>query len=303
MMLLSAALACTLATVPKPPVKVVPDITYATVGKEKLQLDLVLPAGPGPHPVVLCFHGGAWTAGSRKDLTRPSIQLPGVTTSPTNDPGILENLARRGYAAATVSYRLAPKCKFPSQIEDAKTAVRFLRANAKKYDLDPDRFAAMGFSAGGHLALMLGTTDSTAGFEGTEHAEQSSKVQCVIDFFGPTDMSMYAETPGVAESFIAAFLGKECLSDPKSYSRASPIEYVSKSAAPTLFIHGTMDLVVPIVHSEKMYKKMKEAGVSVGMHKVSWKGHGWEDRDASRAAALATLEFLNTHLVAKPEKK
>ncbi|MCU0703928.1 MAG: alpha/beta hydrolase [Fimbriiglobus sp.] len=302
MLLWPAALACTLVTAPKPDVKVLPDITYATVGQEKLQLDLVLPPGPGPHPVVVCFHGGAWSAGSRKDLTRPAM-LP--TTAPTtaSEPGILVNLARRGYAAATVSYRLAPKHKFPAQIEDAKTAVRFLRANAAKYSLDVDRVAAMGFSAGGHLALLLGTTDSSAGFDGGEHPAQSSKVQCVIDFFGPTDMALYAETPGAAEGFIAGFLGKECLTDPKVYQRASPLAYAGKSAAPTLFVHGTMDLIVPIVHSEKMLKKLKDDGVPVSMHKVPWKGHGWEDKDASRGAAMATLEFLNMHLPPKAEKK
>ncbi len=302
-MLVSAALACALVTAPKPAVTVKPDITYATYGKEKMQLDLVLPAGPGPHPVVLCFHGGAWTAGSRKELTTPTIVIPGLTPSGSKEVGILENLARRGYAAATVSYRLAPKSKFPAQIEDAKTAVRFLRANAKKYDLDPDRVAAMGFSAGAHLALLLGTTDSAAGFDGTEHADQSSKVQCVIDFFGPADMALYAESPGLKESILTSLLGKECQTDPKCITRASPMEYVSKTSAPTLFIHGTVDLVVPIVHSEKMYKKMKEAGVPVAMHKVPWKGHGWEDQDATRAAAMAAMEFLNTHLVAKPETK
>lgn len=302
-MFLSAALACTLATAPKPAVRVVPDVTYATVGKEKLQLDLVLPAGPGPYPVVLVFHGGAWTGGSRKELTAPSMSIPGITPNPSKDVGILENLARRGYAAATVSYRLAPKAKFPAQIEDAKTAVRFLRANAKKYDLDPDRVGAMGFSAGGHLALLLGTTDSKAGLDGKDYPDQSSRVKCVIDFFGPTDMSLYAESPGVVESFIVAFLGKECLTDPNCFKRASPIEYVSQASAPTLFIHGTMDFVVPIVHTEKMYKKMKEAGVPVALHKVPWKGHGWEDRDASREAAAAALEFLNTHLDPKAETK
>lgn len=303
MMFLSAVVACTLATAPKPAVTVKPDITYATVGKEKIQLDLVLPPGPGPHPVVLCFHGGAWTAGSRKELTTPTVVIPGVTPNPTREVGILENLARRGYAAATVSYRLAPKAKFPAQIEDAKTAVRFLRANAKTYDLDPDRIAAMGFSAGGHLALLLGTTDSSAGFDGPEHAGVSSKVQCVIDFFGPADMGLYAESQGLKESILTSLLGKECQTDPKCVTRASPVEYVSKASAPTLFIHGTVDLVVPIVHSERMFKKMKEAGVPVAMHKVPWKGHGWEDPDATRAAAMATMEFLNTHLAAKPEKK
>lgn len=302
-MLLTAALACSLAAAPKPAVKAVPDITYATVGKEKLQLDLVLPAGPGPHPVVLCFHGGAWTAGNRKELTTPTVNIPGLTPTPSTEVGILENLARRGFAAATVSYRLAPKAKYPAQIEDAKTAVRFLRANAKKYDLDPDRVAALGFSAGGHLALLLGTTDSTAGFDGTEHLDQSSRVQCVIDFFGPSDMTLYAESQGLKESILTSLLGKECQTDPKCITRASPFEFASKNSAPTLFIHGTMDFVVPIVHSEKTYKKMKEAGVPVAMHKVPWKGHGWEDKDATRAAAMATMEFLNTHLAPKAEKK
>ena len=301
-MFLSAALACALATAPKPAVTVKPDITYATVGKDKLQLDLVLPAGPGPHPVVLCFHGGAWSAGSRKELTTPTIVIPGLTPSGSKEVGILENLARRGYAAATVSYRLAPKSKFPAQIEDAKTAVRFLRANAKKYDLDPDRVAAMGFSAGGHLALLLGTTDSSAGFDGTEHADQSSKVQCVIDFFGPTDMALFAESQGLKESILTSLLGRESLTDERVYKRASPMEYVSKASAPTLFIHGTVDLVVPIVHSERMFKKMKEAGVPAAMHKVPWKGHGWEDKDATRAAAMAAMEFLNTHLAEKGGK-
>lgn len=302
MLLFPAVVALAAATAPKPEVKVVPDITYATVGKEKLKLDLVLPAGPGPHPVVLCFHGGAWSAGNRKDLTRPSVQIPGVTPEPTADVGILVNLARRGYAAATVSYRLAPKAKFPAQIEDAKTAVRFLRANAAKYDLDPKRFAALGFSAGGHLALLLGTTDSSAGFDGPLYPDEDSRVQCVIDFFGPTDLSLYSETPGLAESFIASFLGRECLIDDTCYKRASPIDYVTKGDPPVLLIHGTLDLVVPIIHSERMCKKLIDCGVPAELHTVRWKGHGWEDKTASREAAMATLEFLNTHLPDRERK-
>lgn len=301
MLLLPAAVACAVATTPLPPVKVVSDITYATVGKQKLQLDLVLPDTPGPHPVVLCFHGGAWSAGDRKLLTTPAI-MPFSTTPPSDELGIMEKMARRGYAAATVSYRLAPKAKFPAQIEDAKTAVRFLRANAKKYDLDPERFAALGFSAGGHLALLLGVTDTADGFDGQLYPEQSSKVQCVIDFFGPADLSLYSETPGLAESFIASFLGKECLTDETCYTKASPLTYAGKGDPPTLFIHGTMDVVVPIIHSERMYKKLKAAGVPTEFHTVRWKGHGWTDRDASRAAAMHALDFLNTHLK-KDEKK
>ena len=300
MLLLPAAAAVLFAHTPA--VRVVPDVTYATIDKLKLQLDLVLPNRPGPHPVVLCFHGGAWTAGSRKELTSPAL-LPFATRDPNADLGILENLARRGYAAASVSYRLAPKHKYPAQIEDAKTAVRFLRANAKQFDVDPDRVAALGFSAGGHLALLLGTTTPADGLDGKLLPDVSSKVQCVIDFFGPTDMSLYADTPGVAETFIASFLGKECLTDARCYKRASPIEYVTKQAAPTLIIHGTVDLVVPIIHSERMYDKLKDAGVPTEFVKIRWKGHGWEDREATRTAADAALTFLDTHLKAKDGTK
>ena len=192
----------------EPALQFMPDITYSKPGDQKLQLDLVAPKTPGPHPCVICFHGGAWRAGNRKDLTKPAIFNPGG-----KDIGLLETLAKAGYAAASVTYRLAPGAKFPAQIEDAKTAVRFLRTNAKKYDLDPDKFAALGFSAGGHLAALLGTTDSKAGFDGTEYPDVSSKVQAVVDFFGPTDMVLYCETPLANESFMAPFLGKECLKD------------------------------------------------------------------------------------------
>ena len=301
MFVATAALACLIATQPGVrPTKSLPDVTYATVSGEKLQLDLMLPATPGPHPVVVCFHGGAWTAGSRKDLTRPALFAPGGREA-KKDFGVLEQLARHGYAAASVSYRFAPKHKYPAQIEDAKTAVRFLRANAKKYDLDPDRVASMGFSAGGHLALLLGVTDKADGLEGTLYPDASSKVQCVVDFFGPTDLALYAESEGLAEGMIASFLGKACLTDPSVYKRASPIEYVRKGGPPTLMIHGTLDLVVPIVHSERMLKKLKEAGVEAELKSVAWKGHGWEG-DAVAESAKASLAFLNKHLKAEGKK-
>ena len=136
-------------------------MVYSTVGKEQLRLELVVPDTPGPHPVVVCFHGGGWTAGNRLDLCGPYAFAPGG-----KDKGILRVLADNGFAAASVGYRLAPKHQFPAQILDAKTAVRFLRANAKKYGLDADRVAALGYSAGGHLASLLGTTDSADGFDG-----------------------------------------------------------------------------------------------------------------------------------------
>jgi acetyl esterase/lipase len=275
----------------EPAGRLIPDIVYSTVNKQELQLDLVLPSTPGPHPCVVCFHGGAWRAGNRKDLTKPAFFAPGG-----KDIGLLDILAKAGYAAASVSYRLAPNAKFPAQIEDAKTAVRFLRSNAKKYDLDPDKFAALGFSAGGHLASLLGTTDSKAGFDGPEYPGVSSKVQAVVDFFGPTDMVLYCETPLVNESFMAPFLGKECLKDQSKHKLASPIEYVTKDASPFLILHGTADIIVPILHSERFQKKLNEAGVKNEMVTLKGKGHGWDSPDAIETSQKAVLKFLTETL-------
>lgn len=310
MLLLPAAIAVLMAAPPDskqlPPItsattKTIADVTYATVGGEKLQLDLVLPTTPGPHPTIICFHGGGWVIGNRKDLTYPNIWHPGGRDG-NKDLTILQKMAQRGYAAVTVSYRLAPTHKFPAQIEDAKTAVRFLRTNAKKYDLDPNRFAALGFSAGGHLALMLGLTDKDAGLDGTLYPDASSKVQCVIDFFGPTDMSLFTETAGVEKAFMVPFLGKECLTNPECYRRASPIEYVSKAAPPVLMIHGTLDLMVPIIHSERLLAKLKDAGAEAELYPVKWKGHGWEG-DTAKETALKANEFLEKYLLKKEGKK
>ena len=273
-----------------------PDLTYAAVGDDKMKLDLVVPAGPGPHPCVVCFHGGAWKAGNRKDLTKPTLFAPGGKEKGT-EFSLLEMLARKGYAAASVSYRLAPQHKFPAQIIDAKTSVRFLRTNAKKYDLDTDRFAALGFSAGAHLATLLGVTDSTAGFDGKLYPGVSSQVQTVIDYFGPAELSLFCETPGVNDIFMVPLLGKECRTDPKLYAKASPIEYVSKSTPPTLIIHGNLDFIVPIIHSERFHAKLKEAGVKTEFLVMKGKGHGWTG-DATETSAKALVKFLDENLKA-----
>ena len=130
------------------PVKVQRNVLYATIDKQRLYLDLAMPKEGGPYPCVVMFHGGAWEAGSRKNLSVGHKDKNGRVM-----PSVIERVASRGYVAASVGYRLAPKFKFPAQIEDARAAVRFLCANAKQYDIQPDKFAAAGFSAGGHIAL------------------------------------------------------------------------------------------------------------------------------------------------------
>jgi acetyl esterase/lipase len=270
------------------PVKVERNILYATAGGEELMLDLAAPTSGGPYPAVLLLHGGAWTMGSRKDLS---------VSDRKGSPSLIEQIAAQGYVVASASYRLAPKHKFPAQIEDARTAVRFLRTNAKKYNLDPDKIAAGGFSAGGHLALLLGLADKDS-FKNDEYPEQSSRVQCVVDFFGPTDMSLYAASEAVEDIYMVPFLGKACKTDKTVYAKASPIEYVTKDDPPILIIHGNVDFVVPIVHSERLLKKLTDAGVKGEMITVKGEGHGWDGKAAVKSTQDA-IRFLDEHLKGK----
>lgn len=257
------------------------DVTFATIDGQKLQLDIVRPKAPGPYPGVVVLHGGAWKVGNRKDVA-----------------SFAESLAAHGYVVASVSYRLAPKAKFPAQIEDVRTAVRFLRANAREYDIDPKRFAATGFSAGGHLSLLLGTADKSAGLDGTLYPDQDGRVQCVASYFGPTDLSLYAATEGLEDAFMVPLLGKEVKTDRTLYKKASPIDYVTKDDPPVLMFHGTFDFVVPIVHSERMLTKLKEAGVPAELVKFPGEGHGFT-RPVMTKCVADTVRFFDTHLKGK----
>src|SRR5262249_41722287 len=154
----------------------------------------------------------------------------------------IEVLAGRGYVAVTVDYRLAPKHKFPAQIHDCKAAVRWLRANAKKYKIDPERIGAVGFSARGHLACFLGTSRKQDKLEGEGgNAEQSSRVQAVVSFFGPTHLSHKNWSADVEKNILVPFLGDTVDKNPDVYQKASPITYVSNEAPPFLFFHGDKD--------------------------------------------------------------
>ncbi|MCE9564575.1 MAG: alpha/beta hydrolase [Planctomycetes bacterium] len=159
---------------PKAETKTEKGLIFATAGKTELKLDLTMPKeGDGPFPAVVVIHGGGWSAGDRGQ-----------------GAFIAELQAQAGYVAATIDYRLAPAHRFPAQIEDCKASVRWLRANAKKYKIDPERIGAIGFSAGGHLACLLGTTTKDDGFDGDGgSAEQSSAVRAVVSVAGPTDLT------------------------------------------------------------------------------------------------------------------
>lgn len=277
-------------------VQVLRDVPYCTVAGEELCLDLALPPKSfrGPRPCVVCLHGGAWQRGSRKDLSMPP---PLELELGTGKRSLIEWLAQRGYVAASVSYRLAPKHKYPAQIQDAKTAVRFLRSNAEKYRLNPESLAAMGFSAGGHIAALLGTTANDRTLDGTEYLDKSSAVSCVVDFFGPTDLTLYAAAEGIEKAFMVPLLGSRYEAEPKVYQDASPLYRILKPP-PFLILHGTADLIVPIIHSERFHDKIVRAGGKSELVTVSLKGHGWTGQPAIDSMAKVAT-FLADQLKVK----
>ncbi|MES2459259.1 MAG: alpha/beta hydrolase [Armatimonadota bacterium] len=270
------------------------DVVYGRAGGEELKLDLARPAsGTGPFPVVVWYHGGGWQAGKKSDSS-----------------GFIRRLAGLGFVAASVEYRFAPRFPFPAQIEDAKCAVRYLRSRAAELHLDPNRFASGGESAGGHLALLVGLTKPSDGLEGTGgHAEQSSRVQAVINYVGPTDfrlLKMSTPPPGVEEMFLSYYKGKTGRQvmldflgslDPNApvIPRVSPVTYVDAGDPPVLAFYGAKDPLVPPVHGETLDKALKKAGVDSQMVIVPEGGHGWTGRDKERTDRI-TLGFLERYL-------
>ncbi len=278
------------------PVAIQRDIEYAVHDGEKMLLDIAKPSTPGPHPAIVCLHGGAWKFGKKDHLSKTSRYLD--VEFGTGRKSLIEWLAGEGYVAVSVGYRLMPKHKFPAPVEDAKTAIRFLRANAAKYDLDPDRVGIVGYSAGGHIASLVGTTSADAGFDGTLYREHSSKVTCVVDFFGPTDLALFVEAEGVESAIFKPMLGARYRENPELYRKASPIEHVTKDAPPFLILHGTADILVPIIHSERFHKKLLDAGAKSEMKTLPGQGHGWTGDVAVKTMGMVTT-FLEANLKGK----
>ncbi|MFO0947522.1 MAG: alpha/beta hydrolase [Planctomycetota bacterium] len=255
------------------------DIIFGKGGGEDLKLDMYRPAKQeGPLPGLLVIYGGAWRSGN-KELMRI----------------FCEQFARAGYVVAASQYRLCPKHKFPAQVEDVKCAVRWMRANAAKYQIDPDRIGAMGPSAGGHLALMLGLMDSQDGMEGDGgNAEQSSKVQAVVNYFGPVNMSMLDWKPK-DEHLLVDFLGSSIGDNPDVYAAASPATYVDAHDPPVISFHGTQDPLVPYAQAVLLDNVMRAKGANHELELVPGGVHGWFGPDLQRTQRLS-LDFLNKHL-------
>ena len=279
MLLFVALIAPANTSVCRADVRVERNVEYSNPDNQHLQLDVAIPEGSGPFPAVLCIHGGGFRAGTRDGYE-----------------GLIKKLAEHGYVAATVTYRLAPKYQFPAAIYDVKAAVRWLRANAKEYKIDPDRIGVTGGSAGGHLAQFLGVTADQKQFEGDGgNADQSSRVACVVNFYGPSDFTKsYGKSVDAAE-VLPLFLGGDLEHARRKHIESSPLYWVTPDAAPTLCIHGTKDNYVAFEQAEWIVDRLKAASVEATLMPMEGAGHGFKGADEEKAEA-AMLKFFDEHL-------
>jgi acetyl esterase/lipase len=239
------------------------DLAYVENGHARQKLDLYLPEkADGPLPVIVWVHGGGWAAGSKEQC-----------------PALRQGFVARGYAVASIGYRLSDAATFPAQIQDCKAGVRWLRAHAKEYGLDVDRFGAWGSSAGGHLVALLGTSGDVKDFDVGANLDCSSRVQAVCDFYGPTDFERFVTTPGFeshaqAGSPESRLLGGVVAENKDKAARVNPITFVTKDDVPFLIVHGDQDTTVPYNQSEALFEALKKAGVSAHFHTIHGAGHG-----------------------------
>lgn len=244
------------------PVQVSRDIEYAQVDGHSLKLDLYRPDGATSPPLLVWIHGGAWRAGSKDKMP-------------------LGELVKRGYAIASVDYRLSPVAKFPAQIHDCKAAIRFLRAKAELYGYDSSYIGIAGSSAGGHLVAEIGVTNGHTELEGTvgKHPDLSSSVQAVVDYYGPTNFLtiLKQSTPhglSVRVPALQLLLGSQPEENPELAKLASPVFHVDRNDPPLLMIHGDQDPQVPINQSHELHGRYKQLGLTVEFEVIHGGAHG-----------------------------
>lgn len=257
------------------------DVTYCTMDDLPQKMDVYYPGSGGPWPALLYVHGGSWVEGDKADGSGWA------------------DMTGRGYLVVSVNYRLATfQVKFPDMIEDVKCAVRYLRAHAAEYNVDPDRIGAIGASAGGHLAALLGTSDETAGWEVGQFLDRSSRVQAVITLAGPSDFGL--QFPALGSSIYYAF--GELPGDDPIMTAASPVTYVTPDDPPFLILHGDKDGVVPVEQGRALHERLAQAGVDSTLVIVQGGDHGLKGLNGrtttpSEAAISETiLEFLEKNL-------
>lgn len=252
---------------------------YANPDNQHLKLDIARPYGPGQRfPAVLCIHGGGFRAGTRESWD-----------------GMCMELAGRGYVAVTITYRLAPKYQFPAAVEDCKAAVRWMRSNAANYNVDPQRIAVLGDSAGGHLTQFLAVTNNVHDFDGDQNPGPSSAVQCAVSYYGPCDFTKsYGKSVDAAE-VLPLFLGGDLQHAHRRHILASPLYWVTPDVPPMLLLQGTKDPYVNYDQAILMRDRLKAADDDVELVTLEGAGHGFRGENLKRANQAA-FEFLDKHL-------
>jgi acetyl esterase/lipase len=254
-------------------------IEYGTAGERRLQLDLYLPKGlAGATPAIIFIHGGAWKGGKRGDMKFYCVKF-----------------AERGYLTATVTYRLTGEAPFPAAVHDVKCAVRWLRANAARYQVDSERIMVSGNSAGGHLSMMIGYSDDPS-LEGKGgNNDVSSRVCAVVNFYGPTDLTTdFAKKQEVLKDFMG---GRTFDQAPDTYKLASPLFHLTKDDPPTLIFHGSIDSTVPIVQADRLADRLKELGIDYVYERYDGWPHVMDLAvDVNRRCVYQMEQFFKKHV-------
>lgn len=243
------------------------ELTYCTMEGVALKVDVYFPQ-EATGTLLIYIHGGGWRSGSRN-----------------GGAGFLDvpALLQAGYTIASIDYRLAPEYKIPDMVRDVKCAVRYFRAHAAEYGIDPERIGVWGTSAGGHLASMLGTADEAAGFEAGEYLDTSSRVQAVVSLFGPANLQPRASNPEETSGLAAI----------------SPIAYISPDDPPFLLLHGDADTTVAWRQSQEFYERLTAAGVEAQLVIVKGGNHGLTEPDQVPGRAELTqmiVDFFDANL-------
>ena len=250
------------------------NVPYIDSGDLKHEADIYVPPGEGPFPGVLMIHGGAWTSGTKGHMLAHA-----------------RTVVAAGYTVMNINYRLAPKDKFPAQVDDCKAAVRFMRTNAAKYKIDPERIASYGYSAGGHLACMLGTTDADDGLDGDVADDAPDpRVQCVIAGGAPCEFRLMPKRI----SALGYWLGGSRSDVPENYRLASPTAFATADDPPVFFFHGEEDKLVPLESPKSLQAALESHGIECRFHVVEGKGHigAFLDREPAKEA----VKFLDAVL-------